>query len=102
MLKELLLMKCSPGKILNTPKGLSISQSFPLTANLEMTLVLSHEEIQWENYFGLILIEMIFILFFKFKIYIWLKKVGQGNLSEFDNFVFLEKMFDISTFYKMH
>ena len=68
MLKELLLMKCSPGKILNTPKGLSISQSFPLTANLGMSLVLSHEE----NYvlvldlFGLMVIEMIFILFFKF------------------------------------
>ena len=27
---------------------------------------------------------------------------GQGNFSEFDNFVFLEEMFDISTFYKMH
>ena len=31
-----------------------------------------------------------------------MKREGQGNLSKFDNFVFLEKMFDISTFYKMH
>ena len=68
-------MKWRPGKILNTPEGLSISPSLHITANLGL--------------FGFIVINFIF-------------KEGQGNLSEFDNFVFLEAMFDISTFYKMH
>ena len=44
MLKELLLMKWRPGKILNTPEGLSISPSFPLTTNLRLLSCVTNEK----------------------------------------------------------
>ena len=72
-------MKWRPGKILNTPEGIFIFLCQPRTLKV------------YKNLYNFIFLTLPLI------------EGGQGNFSEFDNFVFLEEMFDIvSTFYKMH